>query len=220
MAGCFLGFLIVISVYSNKYDDATGTGPAPVLAVAMVLAAVTVAAMVMVVATSVQVRHQAAARRAQAMAVADRIVSRRAGRLDWAIAAGLLIVALGAAVLFLPGLVNGVSYLAGGNRDTFVPQSYEVSCSYHGLGNCTNITVGVLRTSAGNVRSTWPAQVPLGRPFKVREPVWTWGLGAALFDGDGIAVGGAAASLLFDGFAVLAAVYLARVLRRRLRGPV
>jgi hypothetical protein len=97
-----------------------------------------------------------------------------------------------------------------------VPQSYGVSCSYHGTGDCSTVTVGVLRTRGGGVQSTWPDQVPLGRPFKVREPVWTWGLGAALLDGDGIAVGAAAISLLFDGIAVLAAIFFSKVIRRRL----
>jgi uncharacterized membrane protein len=215
IAAGFIGFLIVISVYSSQYNDAADTGPAPVLAVAMVLAAVTVAAIVMVVAASVQLRRRAAGQQAQAITIADRIVARRSGRLDWAIAAGLLIAALAAAVIFLPGLVNGVSYLAGGHRATFVPQSYAVSCSYHGQGDCAIVTAGVLRTASGDVQSTWPDRVPLGRPFTVREPAWRWGVGTGLLDGDGIAVGAAAVSLLFDGFAVLAAGNLIRVLRRR-----
>ena len=64
------------------------------------------------------------------------------------------------------------------------------------------MTVGVLRTAGGDVQPTWPDQVPLGRPFKAREPVWTWGIGAGLLDGDGIAVGAPAVSLLLDGFPV------------------
>jgi hypothetical protein len=58
--------------------------------------------------------------------------------------------------------------------------------------------------------------VPLGRPFQVREPVWTWGPGSALIDGDGIAVGAALISLLFDGFALLATIYFIKVVRSRL----
>ena len=213
----FIGFLIVISVYSNKYnDDATDSGPVAVLAVAMAVAALTIVAIVMVGVTSVLLRRQAGAQRAQAISSVARLAGRRAGRFDWAIASGLLIIALGLAVLFLPGLVNGVSYVSGGHTVTFVPQSYGVSCSYHGTGDCSTVTVGVLRTRGGGVQSTWPGQVPLGRPFKVREPVWTWGLGAALLDGDGIAVGAAAISLLFDGLAVLAAIFFIKVIRRRL----
>lgn len=215
-AAGFIAFLIVISVYSNKYNDDTDSGPVAVLAVAMAVAALTVTAMVMVVATSVLLRRQAGARRARAILSVARITARRAGRFDWAIASGLLIAALGLAVLFLPGLVNGVSYLSGGHTATFDPQAYGVSCSYHGVGDCSTITVGVLRTGGGGVRSSWPDEVPLGRPFKVREPVWTWGPGAALLDGDGIAVGAAAISLLFDGLALLAMIFFVKVLSRRL----
>ena len=75
----------------------------------------------------------------------------------------------------------------------------------------------MLRTASGDVQSTWPDRVPIGRPFTVREPAWKWGVGTGLLDGDGIAVGAAAVSLLFDGFAVLAAGNLIRVLGRRLR---
>jgi hypothetical protein len=188
-----------------------------VLAVAMVIAALTITAIVMVVATSVQLRHRAAAQRAQAISAVTRIAARRAARFDWAIASVVLVLALGLAVLFLPGLVDGVSYVEGGHTATFVPQSYRVSCSYYGTGDCSTVTLGVLRTGRGGVRSTWPDQVPLGRPFKVREPVWTWGLGAALLDGDGIAIGAAAISLLFDGLALLAVIFFVKVVSRRLR---
>jgi hypothetical protein len=215
-----LVFLVVISVYSNKYNDATDSGPVAVLAVATAIAALTVTAILMVVVTSVLLRRRPAAQRARAISSVARAAAGRAGRFDWAVASGLLIVALGAAVIFLPGLVNGVSFLAGGHTATFDPQSYGVSCSYHGVGDCSTVTVGVLRTGGGGVRSTWPDEVPLGRPFKVREPVWTWGLGTALIDGNGIAAGAAAISLLFDGLAVLAAVYFVSVLRRRLRARI
>ena len=68
-AAGFIAFLIVISVYSNKYNDVTDTGPA----------AVTVAAIVMVAATSVQLRHRAAAQRAQAVTAVAGLAARPAG---------------------------------------------------------------------------------------------------------------------------------------------
>jgi hypothetical protein len=214
--GGFVAFLIAISAYSNQYSDATGSGPVAVLAIAIALGALTVLGLVMAVAISVRLRRQTAARRAQAVSYVDRLSARRSGRYDWAIASGMLLAALGAAVLFLPGLVNGASYIAGGKMVTFVPQSYAVSCSYHGTGDCSTVTIGILETGGG-VRSTWPNEVPLDRSFKVREPVWTWGIGSALIDGDGIAIGAALVSLLFDWVAVLAAIYFLKVIRRRLR---
>lgn len=217
--GGFIAFLVAISVYSNQYSDATDSGPAAVLAIAMALGALTVTGLVVVVATSVLLGRRSKAQRAQAVSYAERKPGNgsRSGRHDLALASGLLVVAMGAAVLFLPGLVNGTSYLAGGNMATFVPQSYTESCSYHGNGACSTVTIGILKTGGADVRSTWPDEVPLGRPFRVREPVWTWGVGAALIDGDGIAVGAALISLLFDGLAVLAAIFFVTVVRGRLR---
>jgi len=216
--GGFLAFLVAMSVYSNQYSDATDSGPAAVLAIAMALAALTVTGVVMAVVTSLVLRRQSAAQRARAVSYVDRQPDRRSARSSGlALASGLLVIALGSAVLFLPGLVDGASYLAGGKTATFVPQSHEVSCSYRGNGGCSTVTIGILRTADGSVRSTWPDEVPLGRPFGVREPVWTWGLGSALIDGDGIAVGAALISLLFDGLLVLAAIYFIKVVRRRVR---
>jgi hypothetical protein len=212
----FIAFLIAMSVYSSRYSDATGSGPVAILAIALAIAALTVTGAVIVVATSVQLGRRTAAQRAQAISRARHNAARRsrAGRLDWLLASGLLVAGLGAAVLFLPGLVNGVAYLSRGNMATFVPRGYAQSCSTH--GGCSTVTVGFLRTGGGSVSATWPHKVPLGRPFQVREPVWTWGLGSALINGDGIAVGAALISLLFDGLALLATIYFIKVVRSRL----
>jgi hypothetical protein len=218
----FVAFLVAISAYSNQYSDATDSGPAAVLAVAMVLGALTIAGLITAVVCTVLLGRRTAAQRAQAVAAArsaGRISAaqrqRRSRRGGLLIASGLLLVGLGAAALFLPGLVNGVAYLAGGHTVTFVPQSHDVSCSYHGNGDCSIVTVGILETGGAGVRSTWPHDVPLNQPLRVRKPVWTWGLGAALIDSDGIAVGAALISLLFDGLAVFAIVYAVGEIRRR-----
>ncbi|HEY7147684.1 MAG TPA: hypothetical protein VH637_25850 [Streptosporangiaceae bacterium] len=213
--GGFMAFLVVISVYSNQYSDATNSGPVAVLAVAMAIAALTITGLVMAVVASVVLGRRTAAQRAQAVSYADRQAAARSrkGRYDWALASGLLVVALGLAVLFLPGLVNGVSYLAGGSTATFVPQSYAESCSYHGNGDCSTVTIGILKTGGAGVRSTWPHEVPLGRSFQVRKPVWPWGPGSGLIDGDGIAVGAALISLLFVGLTVPAGIFFVNEVR-------
>jgi hypothetical protein len=59
--------------------------------------------------------------------------------------------------------------------------------------------------------------VPLGKPFQVREPMWRWGLGEAMIDSDGIAVGAVLISLLIEGAAVLVVIYLVRLTRNWLR---
>jgi hypothetical protein len=55
--------------------------------------------------------------------------------------------------------------------------------------------------------------VPLGKPFQVREPVWRWGLGEALIDSDGIAVGAVLICLLIEGAGVLVVISLVRLAR-------
>jgi hypothetical protein len=52
-----------------------------------------------------------------------------------------------------------------------------------------------------------------GFTVQVREPVWRWGLGAALIDSDGIAVGAVLVSLLIDGAGVFALVFLVKLAR-------
>jgi hypothetical protein len=214
--GGFLAFLIAISDYSAQFSDVTNSGPFAVFAVAMALAALTVAALVIVVAISVRLgRRTTAAQRAKAFSLAEHKSARRSHRHDLVLASGLLAVALGSSALFLPGLVNGVSYLAGGNTTTFSPQFHTVTCGYLGKGGCSTVTVGILKTGGGGVHSTWPHDVPLGRPFQVREPVWPWGVGSGLIDGDGIAVGAALISLLSVGLTVLAAIFFVNVARSR-----
>jgi hypothetical protein len=58
------------------------------------------------------------------------------------------------------------------------------------------------------VSASWQNVVPLGRPFQVREPVWRWGLGAALVDSDKTAAIAIAVSLLIEGAAVLVMITL------------
>jgi hypothetical protein len=124
------------------------------------------------------------------------------------------------AVVSLPGAVGGVAYLAGtGNTVTFDPVSHQTNCNQ---GSCQTSTDGVLETGGAGVPAAWPRVVPLGRPFQVREPVWTWGLGGALIDSDGIAVGAILITLLLEGAAVFVLVFLFRLARnwrrhRRLR---
>jgi hypothetical protein len=48
-------------------------------------------------------------------------------------------------------------------------------------------------------------------PFTVREPLWNWGFGAQLINGDGSAIAYIVLGVLLDGFAVLIlfAIYMA-----------
>lgn len=60
-----------------------------------------------------------------------------------------------------------------------------------------------LGTGSNAAPATWPGQVPIGVPFTVREPVWNWGFGGQLINGDGSAIAYIVLGVLLDGFAVL-----------------
>jgi hypothetical protein len=217
----FIAFLVAASVYSNRYSD-TGSGPVAVLVLIMVFGALTVAGLIVAVTDSVLLGRRPAALRAQAAsytahhpvhAHAYRYPPRHLGA--WIAGWVVMLGVLGLGVLFLPGVVNGVAYLAGGNSATFVPESYSQSYGYH--GGYTTVTDGILRTGSGAVSATWPNEVPLGQPFTVREPVMTWGMGSALIDGDGTAVMALVCSLLFEAGAVLVLFFMYRLVRNWVR---
>jgi hypothetical protein len=121
-------------------------------------------------------------------------------RWTWVFGWLVMVVLLAVGVSVLPALVDGVAYLSGAeNTATFVPTSYGQACS---RGGCHTVTDGYLRTAGGGTPVTWPGQVPLGQPFTVREPVWNWGFGSQLIDGDGSAVAYIVVGVLMDGISV------------------
>jgi hypothetical protein len=86
---------------------------------------------------------------------------------------------LAASVYVMPDLVNGFAYLTGhDNAATFLPQAHEQVCT--GRYGCSTETTGILVTGHTRTATTWPTQVPLGKPFPVREPVLNWGIGGTL----------------------------------------
>jgi hypothetical protein len=133
-------------------------------------------------------------------------------RFTWVFSWVMMLVLLGIGVASLPGLVDGVAYLAGAESSTtFLPVSYGQSC---GRGGCSTVTDGVLANGAS---VTWPDQVPLDQSFSVREPLWDWGFGAQMIDGDGSAIGTLIAGILFNTAGVLILVHLFKLARRWLR---
>ena len=103
---------------------------------------------------------------------------------------------------------------AAENQDTFNPVSYGQACS--GLpqrtgGGCSIVTEGYLSKSGADV--TWGSQVPLGQPFSVRDPLWTWGTGRKLTSGDGSAIPTIVAGLFFDGVTLLLLYVLVVIVR-------
>lgn len=111
----------------------------------------------------------------------------------------MMIVAV--AVVSVPAVVNGVAYLAGAEKTViFDPVSHETVC--HTRGGCEVVTEGIMETGGQGTEASWPHEVPLGKPFPIRQPYWQWGLGAALIDSAVIAVVAILVSLLIQAFAV------------------
>jgi hypothetical protein len=131
--------------------------------------------------------------------------------LTWALCWAGMLVILVVAVVSMPAVVDGTSYLAGaGTTVTFDPVSYQTNCDRY---SCQTVTDGILETGGAGISTSWQNVVPLGRPFQVREPVGRWGLGLAMIDSDKTAIIAVAVSLLIDGFAVLVLVKLAKLAR-------
>jgi hypothetical protein len=198
-----------------------GTGPGAVVGVIFVLL-LTAAFIVGLVASIVDtallrrryagVRRQAGARTAHYPARAHASSYPPRHRFTLVYAWFVMAILLGIGVASLPGMIDGVAYLAGAERSTtFTPTSYGQDC---GRSGCHTVTNGTL---SDGTSVTWNNEVPLGEPFSVREPLWDWGFGAALMDGDPAAVVYVILGLLFDGFSVLVLVHLVKLGRNWLR---
>ena len=120
-----------------------------------------------------------------------------------------MVVILFVAVISVPAVVDGTAYLTGLEKTvTFDPTSHQTNCDRY---SCQTVTQGTLETGGTGISATWQNVVPLGKPFKIREPVWRWGLGLALIDSDGTAVIAIAISLLIEGAAVLVVIQMTRL---------
>jgi hypothetical protein len=203
-----------------------GTGPGAAVGVVFVLlltAAVIVGLVASVVDTVLLrrryagVRQQAGARTAHYPARAHASSYPPRHRFTWWYAWFVMAIVLGIGVAALPGMIDGVAYLAGAeSTSTFTPTSYGQDC---GRSGCHTVTNGVLSNGAS---ATWNDEVPIGDPFSVRVPLWDWGFGSALMDGDPSAVVYVILGALFDGFSVLVLIHLVKLgrnwLRNRQRG--
>jgi hypothetical protein len=209
-------FFLAGGASANASSEGT---PAPswFTGIVIVLAALTAVCIVAVAIDSARLRRTAPAVRAKAAQVAARHPgSPRAHHYPsghqaiWALRwLGMLLILL-VAVVSVPAPVDGVAYLAGAEGTaTFYPVSYQTHCQY----SCDTSTDGYLETGGARTSASWPDVVPLGRPLRVREPVWRWGLGGALIDSDGTAVIAIAVSLLIEVFGVLVLLQLVRLVR-------
>jgi hypothetical protein len=214
-----VAWVVVCGLLGSLDPNASGPGLAVAAILVLLLTLVAIVGLVASVVDTVKLHRRGVGVRKQAMQrTAHYPVRAHASsypprhRVSWVFGWILMLVLLGIGVAALPGLVDGVAYVAGAeNTSVFLPTSYSQDC---GRSGCTTVTDGVLNNGA-NV--TWPNQVPLGQSFLVAQPMWNWGFGSNLIDGDGTAGGTIFAGVLFDGFSVLVLVHLFKLGRRWLR---
>lgn len=205
-----VAWLVTLGLIGSLAPNASGAGAAFAAIFVLLLTIAVVVAVVAAVVDTVRLHRLDPGMRSRAKghtahhpvrAHAYRYPPRHRG--SWVFAWIVMVILFGLGIAVLPGFVDGVAYLAGAeNTATFVPASYGQQCSRSG---CSTITNGYLATSDGGVGApvTWPGDVPLGQSFQVHEPLWDWGFGSQLIDGDGSAIGSIIAGVLLDGAAAL-----------------
>jgi hypothetical protein len=217
-----VAFLVASGLLGARAPDADGAGVGVASVFILLLGAVAVVGLVASIVDTVRVHRLDPGVRAKAAprtvhhpvrAHAYRYPPRH--RWTWVFSWLVMAILLGLGVVALPALIDGVAYLAGAeNTVTFIPTSFGQMCS---RGGCSTITYGHLGTTAGGATATWPGQLPIGVPFTVREPIWNWGFGGQLINGDGTAIAYLILGVLLDGFAVLILFALYKAVRQWLR---
>jgi hypothetical protein len=219
--GSAIGLVVFAGIDVNLFENLTGTaGTLSVIPVFVLLALVLAGLVVVIVDTSrihradaaVQVSAKGSVSHYPLYAHAHRYPPRHHG--SWVFVIVMLVAMTGLAVFLLPAEVNSWAYVVGAaNQDTFNPVSYGQACSGgvgHGV-SCHVVTEGYLSRSGADV--TWGSQVPLGQPFSVRDPLWAWGGGRTLTNGDGSAIQTIVTGLFFDGVALLLVYILVVIVR-------
>jgi hypothetical protein len=214
-----VAWVVACGLLGALAPNASGAGLAVSAIFILLLTAVAVVALAASVVDTVRLRRGDAGVRRQAMHRAAHYPVRahaysyppRHG-FTWAFSWVMMAILLGIGIASLPGVVDGVAYLAGAeSSSTFLPISYGQDC---GRSGCTTVTYGVLANGAS---VTWPDQVPLDQAFAVREPLWDWGFGSRMIDGDGTAIVTIIAGAAFNVFGVFILIHLIKLARRWLR---
>jgi len=218
--GSVIGLVVYAGIDVNLFKNLTGTAETLSVIPVVVLLALALTGLVVVVVDTSRINRAHPAAQVSAKdsvshypvyAHAHRYPPRHRG--SWAFAIVVLVAMTGIAVILLPSEVNSWAYVVGAeHQDTFNPVSYAQACVAGTRGGgCHTVTEGYLSHSGAHV--TWTSQVPLGQPFGVPEPLWAWGTGRNLMNGDAAAIGTIIAGLFFDGVALLL-VYVLIVLVR------
>ena len=220
--GSVIGLAVYAGIGINLSENLTGTAETFSVIPVFVLLALVMAGLVVVIADTSRIHRADAAAQVSAKgsvshyplyAHAHRYPPRHRG--SWVFAILMLVAMTGITVFILPAEVNSWAYVVGAeNQDTFTPVSYAQACGGGGrYGGCHTVTEGYLSKSGADV--TWGSQVPLGQPFSVRDPLWAWGSGRTLTNGDsdGSAIPTIVAGLFFDGATLLLLYVLVVVVR-------
>jgi hypothetical protein len=209
--GSVIGLAVYVGINVNQFENLTGTAEILSAVPVLVLLALVLAGLVVVIADTSRIHRADAAVLVSARgsvshyplyAHAHSYPPRHHG--SWVFAIVMLVAMTGITVALLPAQVNSWAYAFGAeNQDTFNPVSYSQACSHlsRGGGGCHTVTEGYLSKSGADV--TWGSQVPLGRPFSARAPLWDWGRGRTLLSGEGSAIANIIGGLFFDGVTLL-----------------
>jgi hypothetical protein len=218
--GSLIGLVVYVGIDVNLFENLTGTAVILSVIPVFVLVALVLAGLVVVIVDTSRIHRADAAVRVGAResvshyplyAHVHRYPPHHRG--SWVFAIVMLVAMTGIAVFLLPAEVNAWAYVVGAeNQDTFNPVSYGHVCrSVSRGGGCHTVTEGYLSTSGAHV--TWGNQVPLAQPFSARDPLWAWGSGRGLIDGDGSAIGNIVAGLFFDGVTLVLVYALVVIVR-------
>ena len=217
--GSAIGLVAYAGIDVNLFENLTRTAETLGVIPVFVLLALVLAGLVIVIVDTSRIHRADAAVRVSAKgrvshyplyAHAHRYPPRHHG--SWVFAIFMLVAMTGITVFILPAEVNSWAYAVGAeNQDTFNPVSYGQACNHVPRGGCHTVTEGYLSKSGADV--TWSSQVPLAQPFGVRDPLWDWGSGRNLTDGDSSAIPTIVAGLFFDGVTLLLLYTLVVIVR-------
>jgi hypothetical protein len=221
-AGSLTGLAVYVGIDANLFAHLTGAAAAfSVIPVLALLALLLVGVVDVIVDTARLHRADAAVRVSAKGSVSHYPWYAHAHRwpprhpATWVAAIFVLSVMTCVTAYILPQEVNAWAYVAGAeHQDTFNPVSYATACAAvgrRGLGQCQTVTQGYLSSSGASVY--WSPQVPLGKPFSVRDPLWAWGSGRGLITDDGSAIATILGGVFFDGVALLLLYVLVVLLR-------
>ena len=222
--GSLIGLVVYLGIGVDLSENLTGTaGPLGTIPVFVLLALVLVGLVVVSVDTSRIRRADAAVRVSARGSVSHYPLYAHVHRYpphhrgSWVFAIFMLVAMTGITVAILPAEVNSWAYVVGaGNQDIFNPVSQAQACSGVPRTGCHLVTRGYLSNSGADV--TWGSQVPLGQPFRVRDPLWAWGTGRNLTSGDGSAIANIVGGLFFDGVTLLLLYTLVVIVRHTSSG--